>query len=431
MFSRLLICLPFALLQPASALPPDQVFAKAAPSVVQIVALDASGQTVELGSGVAIGKDLIVTNHHVVEPATHLQVIQGERKWRPTAIFMDPERDLVQLQVIEHGLPVAEVGKGKDLRVGQRVYSIGHPMGQDITLGEGLISSLHDVEGGRIVQTSAPISRGSSGGGLFDLNGRLIAITTFTLKDSQNLNFALPAEWAQVIPERMKKTGNSPVHLPAIAIDMLVACEKLRAEGRWEELKAKALDWLALNKRSAAAYAFHAEALTSLGQFEQARLSYRAALELEPGNLLLLLRLGHLHQLKGTYAEALSFFETACRMFPEDARPFFYLGSLHLLLGAKDKALQALEQSIRLDPNSAKTWEATGNTYFLKNDRAKAKEAFLEALRLDPKLPDALYHLGALYGREKNRPKALEQYYRLKPMDPKRAASLIDTYILP
>lgn len=431
MFSRpLTICL-IALSLQAKDLPPDQVFAKAAPSVVQVVALDATGQTVELGSGVAIGKDLIVTNHHVVEPATHLQVVQGDRKWRPTAIFMDPERDLVQLQIIDHGLPVAEIGKGKDLRVGQRVYSIGHPMGQDITLGEGLISSLHDVEGGRIVQTSAPISRGSSGGGLFDAQGRLIAITTFTLKDSQNLNFALPAEWAGRISERMTLAGNAPVRLPAIAIDMLVACERLHTEERWEELKAKAEDWLAINHRSAAAYAFHAEALTSLGRFEEARLSYRAALELEPGNLLILLRLGRLHQMKGTYTEAQSFFDTACRLFPDDARPFYYLGALHLALGAKDKAQQALEQSIRLDPNVALTWEALGNTYFLKNDRAKAKEAYLEALRLDPKLPDALYHLGALYGREKNRAKALEQYNRLKPMDPKRAQTLVDTYILP
>jgi Trypsin-like peptidase domain len=57
-----------------------------------------------------------------------------------------------------------------------------------------LVSGLRTFEGVRLIQTTAPISHGSSGGGLFDAQGKLIGITTFMFKDGQNLNFAIPSE---------------------------------------------------------------------------------------------------------------------------------------------------------------------------------------------------------------------------------------------
>ena len=81
-----------------------------------------------------------------------------------------------------------------DVKVGERVYTIGTPKGLELTLAEGIVSSKRAADGTRYVQTSAPISPGSSGGGLFDAQGNLIGITTFMLKDSQNLNFAIAAE---------------------------------------------------------------------------------------------------------------------------------------------------------------------------------------------------------------------------------------------
>jgi S1-C subfamily serine protease len=83
--------------------------------------------------------------------------------------------------------------------VGERVYAIGAPEGLELTISEGLVSGLREYENVRVIQTSAAISHGSSGGGLFDVNGRLIGITTFSLKEGQNLNFALPGEWIQAL----------------------------------------------------------------------------------------------------------------------------------------------------------------------------------------------------------------------------------------
>ena len=81
-----------------------------------------------------------------------------------------------------------------DVKVGERVFTVGAPQGLELSLADGMISSKRTSDNWRYFQTSAPISKGSSGGGLFDAQGNLVGITTFMLKDSQNLNFAIAAE---------------------------------------------------------------------------------------------------------------------------------------------------------------------------------------------------------------------------------------------
>ena len=88
------------------------------------------------------------------------------------------------------------------MQVGQKVYAIGSPQGLDLTLSDGMVSSLREGEDGTFIQTTAPISPGSSGGGLFNERGVLVGIVTFQMRSGQNLNFAIPADWI----ERMRST---------------------------------------------------------------------------------------------------------------------------------------------------------------------------------------------------------------------------------
>jgi S1-C subfamily serine protease len=99
------------------------------------------------------------------------------------------------LKVAEASLsPVQGIRQFSSLKVGERVYSVGAPSGLERTLGEGIISGLRSSKKDRFVQTTAPISPGSSGGGLFDSSGNLIGVTTFLVKEAQSINFAIAAE---------------------------------------------------------------------------------------------------------------------------------------------------------------------------------------------------------------------------------------------
>ena len=94
--------------------------------------------------------------------------------------------------------PIVGVRPYADLKVGEPLYTLGAPSGLDLTLADGMLSGRREEEGVRYVQTSAPISPGSSGGGLFDARGDLVGITTLTFAGkarlNQSLNFAIAAE---------------------------------------------------------------------------------------------------------------------------------------------------------------------------------------------------------------------------------------------
>lgn len=177
------------------ALSPEQVFAKAAPSIVVVKVFGANKSPAALGSGIVVGTHEVVTNCHVLSSGTITRVTVGGKSHDARVIASDVARDLCLLNAPQLAGRPAELRSVKNVAPGARVFAIGAPQGLELTISEGLASGLRSVAGGTLIQTSAAIAPGSSGGGLFDDNGRLIGITSFVLRDSQNIGFALPSDW--------------------------------------------------------------------------------------------------------------------------------------------------------------------------------------------------------------------------------------------
>lgn len=174
-----------------AVLSPAELFAQTSPSVVVIRAGE------RLGSGVVVGKGLVVTNAHVINGAASWAVTLQGRVETAIVRASSAAHDLALLSLDTRDARPVALRRSTALVVGERVYAIGSPRGFEQTLSEGLVSGLRPEGGVRIVQTSAPISPGSSGGGLFDATGRLVGITTWQRLDGQNLNFANPVEWIE------------------------------------------------------------------------------------------------------------------------------------------------------------------------------------------------------------------------------------------
>jgi hypothetical protein len=178
---------------------PQEVFAAVEDSIYLMLAAAtpealAAGEG-SLGSAVAIDKHLALTNCHVVEGAPFMTMVDeasGEEV-EVELISADPETDRCILRTDAWLRPIKAIRPADSLTVGERVYSIGNPSGLSKTFAEGLISGVREDGGVTLVQTSAPISPGSSGGALVDASGALVGITTFLLRDTQNLNFAISA----------------------------------------------------------------------------------------------------------------------------------------------------------------------------------------------------------------------------------------------
>jgi len=192
-------------ISPAAELSPEQLYAAVSPSIVRVSASKRDGSSAMLGSGVILGPDSVITNCHVVLGGDQIEVRERGTVLSAVVSVADEVFDLCKLRVSGLSARPAAVGAAPALKVGQRVYAIGSPQGLDLTLSEGLVSALREGPSGTYIQTTAPVSPGSSGGGLFDHQGNLVGIVTFQMRAGQNLNFAIPVEWIDKMSTRRRE----------------------------------------------------------------------------------------------------------------------------------------------------------------------------------------------------------------------------------
>ena len=208
----------------AFALTPAELFAKVSPSVWRIRSYDKEGLPMGIGSAVVVGPGQLITNCHVLRKASRFVVAREKLSFPGTLEFWDTARDLCQVKAAIGDAPAVALADSAALTIGQNVYALGSPAGFELTLSAGLVSSLRRDAAERLtlIQTSAPISPGSSGGGLFDDSGRLVGVTTMisSERNAQNLNFALPTEWVRELPQRhaeARQRAAAPPAPPAVA----------------------------------------------------------------------------------------------------------------------------------------------------------------------------------------------------------------------
>lgn len=262
----------------AAANTPEQVFVQVSPSVVVVDIFDAKGKSIGLGSGAVIGVGQVITNCHVAQKGKSLLVRQSGKIFKAILQYADPDRDLCQLSVPDLQAPPVVLGVAKTLRVGQRVYAIGAPKGLELTLSEGLISSLREYEGSKYIQTSAAISPGSSGGGLFDELGQLVGITTFQFSEGQNLNFALPVDWIGELPKRAQK----PAVVRQSGLDWIARATALEQKKEWQRLLNLSRQWVKAEPDSAIAWFVLGEAYGHLKQYDLSVQAGREATRIQP-----------------------------------------------------------------------------------------------------------------------------------------------------
>jgi S1-C subfamily serine protease len=189
----------------ASALEPSAIFERVAPSVWVVNTVDAQGRQFTVASAVVIAPGRLITNCHVVDRAKGIKVRKDSVDFDATLEYSDAQRDLCQLIVRNFYAPALTLAPMQTLKVGQRVYAIASPRGQELSISEGIVSSLRNTtDGSPLIQTSTAVTSGSSGGGLFDAEARLVGITTYTASEGPTTNYGQPADWIHEVPERAK-----------------------------------------------------------------------------------------------------------------------------------------------------------------------------------------------------------------------------------
>jgi hypothetical protein len=167
-------------------------------AVVTVISYDGENRQISLGSGFVIREDgLIATNYHVIKSAKVVEVSNPTiGKYRVRGVVaVDRKLDLAVLKIQGDNLNALVLGNSAQVRLGESIVAIGNPKGLSGTVSAGLISQIRDESSYRMLQISAPIYPGNSGGPLINRRGEVIGIITARVGDGPTLGLALPINY--------------------------------------------------------------------------------------------------------------------------------------------------------------------------------------------------------------------------------------------
>ena len=475
----------------AQALTPSEVFDQVKDSVFVVMSFDNRGKQISQGSAVLLAGGKVATNCHVVRDGVRFVVGRGAREVAGTLFAEDRDRDVCLLDTPGiTGKPV-QAGRAASLRVGATVYAVGAPQGLDLTLSAGIVSQLR---GGPppMIQTTAAISPGSSGGGLFDSEARLVGLTTLYVEGGQNLNFAMPVEWLNEIQapkatvSAIRDEGDWLAEYRTLAkaeswSGLLALCRKWVSEqpangkawrnlgvsylhsGRFQEAIPPLQKALQINRRDEAAwynlgYAYsnlkqyrdsiepYREALqidgelfdawfslagawSELGSVDKAVHAYREALRIEPESIESWMLLGAEYRASKRPTDAIDAYRRAIRLNPRKSAPWNELGLVLYDQRRFEEAIEPLREALRIDPEYVPGWVNLGSCYGRLRRYRDSAEALQAALKIDPEDTVAWFNLGATYHLMGDRAGAMDVVKRLKSLDTKQADRLFEIVV--
>lgn len=350
-----------------------ELIARVKPAVVTILCYNPEKAMPSVGTGAYIAADKIASARHVFAGGERAEIrtVDGRVIRVKGIVAEDRALDLVIVQIetpAEHMNPLKIAANIP--REGERVFAIGSPLGLEWTISEGIVSAVRNIPGvGCAIQHTVPISQGSSGCPIMNMQGEMIGIQTSMLVSAnkvvqagQNLNFAVP--------------GSKLAALKIESVKPLPECAKEVPEG-WNAAVTTRID--------------------SIGVRPYTRDDFGGALPL---------------------------FQESVKRFPNDADTWFRLGTCEERLELDDKAIDAYNQALELNPNQATACNNLSVIYIKQDKYADAEKLLLRALEINPDHVDAHYNLGIVYVHLKQLDKAKEQYDILVQKNKEKAEQL-------
>ena len=430
------------------------------PSAVAIETFDSRGEKLSRGSGFFIDTDRVVTNRHVIDNAFRAEVhsYNGSVYQVKGVIAVDAEGDLALLRVDAPPNQVRPLVLDKTSpQEGESVVVIGNPLGLEGSVTNGIVSAVRDIPTfGRIIQITAPISPGSSGSPVVNMQGQVIGIATLQITGGQSVNFAIPSERISQLQGgvllplselvaasgRNKRAKAVQAFRDGLSFLSQDDCEKalpyfekaVESDNNYAEAwaqtgfcreklgrHAEAIDASkrAVSLRPAAESYFNIGlASYYLKNYREAAENYRQAIRLDPYNAAdAHYALGLVYRDWGRPEEEIQAYKQAIKLKPDYASAYERLGSRYLKSKKYAEAIETFKQLVALKPGDANVPNNIGEAYLGMNLMSDAVAAFRQAIQLKPDFGKAYYNLGRSLLAMGNREGALEQYNILQNLD--------------
>lgn len=451
--------------------PLTHVVQKIQPAVVTVVTYDSDKAATGIGSGFFVDpRGYLVTNYHVLRGAYRAEVktVDGRRYPIADVLAFNESADIIKVSVAASGAEMPYVRVVERLPdIAEEIVVVGSPMGLDQTVSEGIVSAIRRLPTiGSFFQMSAPISPGSSGSPVANLNGEVIGVATFQASVGQNLNFAVSGRSVIEMPALSEPLSLSEwtyvrsTDKPRLAAELCRKGFEFSIQGENQ----KALDYYrravqkdpadpsawsglgycyaGLDQPDAAVGAYRnairsnpdnarvhytlANYYREIGRDDLAVEAYRTVVRLKPGFGQAFFRLGLSYTRLGMLQEGKQAFQKAAEIDPGFAAAHFHAGVTSSRLGNYEDALSALQRVLRIEPESARAHYTLGVIYGRLGRFDEEFEAYRQAIRADPDFAPAHFKIGQRYFRNGDRAAALAEYKILRDLDRDLANQLFD-----
>jgi len=326
------------------------------PSVVEISVFDSADERTGLGSGFFIAPQQVVSNWHVVDECDRAEIKTSDGRIYPVKgiLASDEEVDLVLLEIeippaTAHALKVSANPPAE----GEQIVVIGNPLGLEGTVSDGIVSGIRDVPTlGRLIQLTAPISHGSSGGPVVNMLGEVVGIARAALSQGQNLNFAVPASEIGSLKRRPLVTFADLRRQEVVAI--------------YEQALALANDGscglaIPLLKQVVIRDPDYEDAWLQLGtcafntaQYHQALTSFEQVIRINPQSERALYEAGRTSAELGHWESATSYYTKAIQLNPKNDDARFGLGLVMCFTGDTENAVRIYKYLVRVRSKRAR-----------------------------------------------------------------------------
>lgn len=402
------------------------------PSTVTVILYDSGSRVIGTGSGFFVRENIIATNFHVIDGAddADIKLADSDTSYQTAGVVaVDKRNDLVLLQINNtHGKPL-KLSVSEPLEVGLEIYAVGSPKGLEGTIASGIVSRLvTHAESEARIQITAPISSGSSGGPVVDKYGEVIGIAQASIREGQNLNFAIPVQYLVrmltnlSVPEPIRNIASKPSQTDASPSTgtpppkiLPTICERSISSTRtpYETGNLSASEFAELGNR-----------YDDEGKHEEAVIALITATRLKPKYHQAYFYLWRAYLHLGCVENQVIALKQAVIMKPKDAHYVAALATTLSVNGRREEALEVYKEAIKVDPKSSMSYGGMGLVYLGLGRLQDALEALTKAVKLDNKNADAHLWLGDVHVQRGDKAAAMNEYKYLQNLDAEKAERL-------
>lgn len=365
-------------------------------AVVVVIACDSYGTPVAQGSGVVIDDNgTIVTNFHVLGTYTNIKIKHNETVIEECEITgRHKSSDIAFLKVSPGIFKSIPLGDKSDVKIGQKIFALGSPLGFENSITEGIINGVRKISNytdDNYIQISASISHGSSGGALISSSGKLIGITTSTIEEGQNINFAIPVDkvislqYSYTSEDTYKNGDRNSKNNSDYSSD-----NDFSSSNKTKGKKSKS-SYSDDNKGTATVPGNDRNSGTNRGRAED---SYNYAFK------------GNDAFDRGQYDLALEYYGKYLEQYSDDNNIMYNVGLCYLALNEDSRALKVFNYLLKNDPYNADFYCGAGDANRHLGYYSDALDYYKTAIQLDARNEDAYYGMGLTYYTTRDYPQA-------------------------